>query len=281
MGAGLASSILWLLLAGQMAGCMASDRNAAEWSDYFDQPETRELAMAACQGDAATITRLVESGVSPNVAGREGYTPLHVAVACQSKQGVSSLLEVGADPNMRTNEGENSVWIAAGKESTEILGQLIDHGGDMHVMVDGYETPLIRSLSPSALYPNFRLLLARGVNVNQANSFGRTAATSAIAYGRPELAIELMEAGYDYDLVGLAFLAENRAVSSDGEPYVSMLRRILADRGVAWPLPDLLNDEGRIGYMKANPAYALAHPESWPVGHKLHPGIPGAMTRGE
>lgn len=277
----LVSLTLSLLLAGQVTGCMASDRKAAEWSDYFDQSATRELAMAACQGDAAGIIRLVGSGVSPNAVGREGYTPLLVAVSCQSEQGVTSLLEVGADPNMRTNGGENSVWIAAGKESTEILGQLLDHGGDMHVMVDGSKTPLIRSLSPSTLYPNFRLLLARGVNVNQANSFGRTAATSAIAYGRPELAIDLMEAGYNYDLVGLAFLAENRAVSSDGEPYVSMLRRILADRGVAWPLPDLLNDEGRIGYMKANPAYALAHPESWPVGHKLHPGIPGSTAQGE
>lgn len=264
----------WLIsvaLAAQVVACSAVERVDFDSAAYFSEPSARLLAEAACEGRSEIITQIVSTGTSPNVVGRKGYTPLMAAVSCQSEIGVSELLRSGADPNARNEHGANSVWIAAGMENTDILRSLLQHDGDMDVVAGGDRTPLIRSLSPFVSTANFELLLRSGVDVNQVSEGSGTAAEAAIAYGRIDLAIQLMEAGYNHDLLGLAYDLESRQVSSARLESVNRLQRMLEERGVSWPLPELLDDDGRTNYMTSNPDYASAHPESWPVGHSLHP----------
>lgn len=262
------------LLAVQVTGCYGADVNRVEPSDYFNDPGALALAESACRGSSGDVDNLVKEGQSPNVVGRGGFTPLFVAISCQSEAGVKALLESGADADARADIGVNPVWVAAGWESTEILKMLLEHGGDMHVADKSGETPLIRSLDPFLSKSNFRLLVARGVDVNQASHLGRTAAQHAVAVGSLDLVVELLEVGYSYDLLGLAVSVEGRAVSDNQVQYLRKVRSVLADKGLKKPLPALVNESGRIAYMTANPAYAAEHPESWPIGHRLHPGAP-------
>jgi ankyrin repeat protein len=265
--------LLAALLGLHATACQGSIVNQVDPSDYFQDPGALKLAEAACAGDGEEVASLVNRGQSPNVRGRGGTTPLFVAVSCQSEDGVTALLRAGADANSRLDSGENPVWVAAGWANTAILAALLDHGGDMHVMASRGETPLIRSLDPYLPESNFRLLLERGVDVNQADEDGGTAAFHAVVVGRMDLALELIDAGFRYDPVDLAVSVRNTVVSDNQRPFQEKMKIVLSELGVATPLPELLNAEGRIGYMTANPEYAKAHPESWPIGHPLHPGV--------
>lgn len=256
-----------------LSDCHGSEPSRVTPSDYFSEPGALSLAEAACRGDSEQVRQLVAQGIAPDAIGRGGTTPLFVAVSCQSESGVVALLNAGADPDARLEIGVNPVWVAAGWSNTAILRSLLDAGGDMHVIDKSGQTPLTRSLDPLLAESNFRLLLERGVDINQADHLGGTAARRAMAYGRADLAVALMEAGFSYDLVSLALSAQIMRVSSSQFESVEQLRRLLASKGVVWPLPELLDDDSRIEYMRAHPDYAESHPESWPIGHPSHPDV--------
>ncbi len=63
--------------------------------------ETRELHLAARNGDLETVKRLVESGLPADSPGRFGITALNLAAQGGNTEVVAYLLEKGADPDAR------------------------------------------------------------------------------------------------------------------------------------------------------------------------------------
>jgi ankyrin repeat protein len=62
---------------------------------------TEMLLKASREGDLATVQRLLDSGVNPNLLDERGLSPLYYAVSCKSVDVLQLLLAHHADPNAR------------------------------------------------------------------------------------------------------------------------------------------------------------------------------------
>lgn len=246
--------------------------------EYFSDPQAIALGRAACEGQPDKVAALIADGVPvnapghrpTNAVGRRDFTPLAFAVTCQSEAGVRALIEGGADPNYRHENDFTTVWVAAGWGNTAILRLLLDHGGEVNAADNSGETALMRALalgietSDRNAWANYYLLLDRGADMNQASEIGETVVGLAAALGRFDKVAELLERGYSYDLLSVAWAVENIAVPEDRLPHLARVKVLLQDRGVQWPIPQTLSDASRIEYMQSHSEYAATHPESWP-----------------
>jgi len=265
-------ALLLMAILGQ-TGCGAFPGQRPDASAHFEAAEVAALAQAACDGDAAEVAERVAAGVPVSATGKADITPLGFAATCGSPEGVRALLQAGADPNYRHQGKMTTTWVAAGFDQPEALAALLDAGGDMHAADNRGDTVLMRAFALGGLtlegnaWGNYEMLLARGVNLNQAGDMGYGIADIATAMGRFDKIAELLERGFTYDLLSSAWATENRAVSPDQQPHVERVKVLLKARGVKWPIPVPLNDENRNAYMRAHPEYAEKHPESWPIDH--------------
>lgn len=243
-------------------------------SEYFSEPGAVALGEAACLGQVDKVQALILEAAPVNAVGREGMTPLALAVMCQSEAGVRALLEAGADPNYRHESRYTTVWLAADVDNPAIMRLLLEHGGDPHATSPDGTTVLMRALALGIrnmgrdAWGNYYLLLERDVDINQADKLRRTIVGDAVALGRFDKVAELLERGYTYDLLSVAWSTENIAVTEERIPDVERVKVMLRERGVHWPIPHPLSGTNRIEYMQAHPDYAAKHPESWPDSYR-------------
>lgn len=261
----LGAALLYLLA----SACSAERPNP---ESFFSEPVAVVLAGAACAGEADRVADLVADGASVDTRGAGNVTPLMFAVICKSPAGVKALLEAGANPNYRNRHGMTATWIAAGHANSEVLRSLLDAGGDMYAENDSCTDVLGRALilgienHTSRRWDNYQLLLDRGIDVNHRDSCGGTIVQVASALGNFNKIAELLDRGYAYDLLSVAWSTEYIAVSEDRYADVERVKAMLRERGVRWPIPRVLDDAHRIAYMEVHPDYATRHPESWPDG---------------
>ncbi len=208
-------------------------------NESFSDPVVRDLAQAACAGDAGGVAAALKKGASANAPGPWNDTPLTWAVSCGNLGGVEILLTAGANPSFKAPEkaltqqdaeklgiwppeprpiyGFSAVYVAAGMDNTDILSVLLHKGGDPN----SYEgdaadrSALQRALSLGVhqrKWANYDLLLSAGANIEQANSVGATIADWAVALGAMDKVEELLHRGYKYDLSRLLRSVEIRMV---------------------------------------------------------------------
>lgn len=106
-------------------------------AEVFADPQTQQLAEAACAGDAARVRQLLASGVAVDGAGQAGVTPLIWTLTCRGIEfndmranravsrgrmpppepvdpaylaAMAALLEAGADPNARVNGNYGPIY---------------------------------------------------------------------------------------------------------------------------------------------------------------------------
>jgi ankyrin repeat protein len=136
------------------------------------------VAEAAMTGDSATVRKLVQQGVSVNIAQGDGmtalhwaaskgnaemaslllraranvnavtrigaYTPLHVASEVGSAPVVQALLKAGADPKAATTTGVTPLHLAAMAGSVGAITALVDAGADVNAKEPQWgQTPLM------------------------------------------------------------------------------------------------------------------------------------------
>lgn len=105
-------------------------------------PNADDLCRAAGRGNAAALAVLLGRGAADagdaemmvarvNLAGRDGYSALHVAVRAGASHAAALLLNAGADPALRasTRYGETPVILAAAGGHDDILRRLLRLGG--------------------------------------------------------------------------------------------------------------------------------------------------------
>jgi ankyrin repeat protein len=88
----------------------------------------RELHRAIKRGDVIALTHALDSGVSPDLPNRFGWTPLMLA-ALTGNTSVGELLIVrGAALDKKTKSGENALSLAAHKGHTPFIRLLLSKG---------------------------------------------------------------------------------------------------------------------------------------------------------
>jgi hypothetical protein len=129
--------------------------------------------------------------------------------------------------------------LAAGGNSPKRLEFLLRHGGDPNLLGPQNE-PL---LSMAVLHQRDRhidILLQHGADINGHNAISKsTAADTAVAMARFDLAIRLLEQGLNYNLAGLVRSIEVRAISPDSpqQKWRKQLISMLEERGYQVQLP--------------------------------------------
>ena len=195
-----------------------ADLNAA--NDYGVTP----LSLACFNRSATMVTKLLRAGADPNAAPLTGETPLMTGARTGNIEVVSSLLAHGADVNAKEpRRGQTPLMWAISFGHPDIAQVLIEQGADVRARtkrldVEGFTPMVIEGfaadveITPQGGYTpllfaarvndlaSARLLLAQGVDVNEAAKEDGSPLVIASAGGYEELALFLLEKDADPNL---------------------------------------------------------------------------------
>lgn len=167
------------------SGTASSDRLSTK---FFTDSHTIRLTDAALKGDSAGIAAALASGADPNARGRDGITPLHVALLNFSLTGFQALLDAGADPNIPAANGDSPMAIAALFPDSSYLGAALRHGGKPDALDARKRTPLMLAAATGRL-KNVRLLIDARADPNARDWRGNTPLIYAFQATKPSLEI--------------------------------------------------------------------------------------------
>ena len=120
------------------AAMSASDYDRADgllaWGGRRERPfdELTRLDLAIVRRDPELVQKWLESGVDPNVADKDGWTPLHVAARTGDAEITRILLQAGADVNVANKMGRFALRIATDGGHIETVRVLLDFGADVN-----------------------------------------------------------------------------------------------------------------------------------------------------
>jgi uncharacterized protein len=189
-----------LLLAFVLGGCDAPSPTAAtppRHSMYsldrvFKDPKAQALALAAEQGNAPEVQRLMkQEHVNPDAifADDDSGMPLVAwPIFTLNPAGLKAMLDNGANPNARNPEQRTEsykdgsggtfynynnamVW-AAKQEDPIYLKLLLDHGGDPNTRNSNDESLLFQAYIWHRQWRNVQLLVERGARINDLTQSG-------------------------------------------------------------------------------------------------------------
>jgi type II secretory pathway predicted ATPase ExeA len=131
------------------------------------------LIAGARDGQIADLTRLLDSGVSPNVRDASGFTPLMLAVVHGHVPAVRALLDGAAQINARNRGGITPIMLAVINERPQVLKLLLERGADVNAQSGAGWTALTFAAwkgDPDLV----RVLLSHGANPNAVDRQGWT-----------------------------------------------------------------------------------------------------------
>lgn len=233
------SFIIILMLVLVASGCSKTRFGGMTINDAFEDPAVVRLVEAALDGQEQEIKSLVKKGADVNYVGKEGVTPLFWVMMKRSKTGMKRLLMAGADPNYKAIDSRqySAVNYAAGGDDSQFLEILLEYGGDPNsIKGDRGDSSLQVAIYQNRV-ENVKLLMKYGADINLPGSLRSTAAETAVKLNRFDLAVYLLEQGYNHDLQRLARLTEISLVDPDSEAQKWKLKllEMLKQRGVKFP----------------------------------------------
>jgi ankyrin repeat protein len=155
----------------------------------------RQLEAAIMTGSLDDVRKAIADGVSINLSGKQGITPLILAISRDNVYILSALLKAGADFNARLDCGTPAIWFAATREVPGSLRMLLEAGADPNAIDEGrHQSPLFGALRSHNL-ENVRLLIGARANIDYQNFNGFTAPMIAVGLGEFEIACYLVESG--------------------------------------------------------------------------------------
>ncbi len=161
--------------------------NAPHTSHQTSSPSTTNSLNRAVAGcDVELVSRLLSTGVDPNVETVKGVTSLHVAVEKNCIEVVRILLAYGARVNARDTESWSPLDLAADMNRMEIAQLLISKGAEYDIFVAVALQK--REMIAKMLEREPDLLAARG-------RYGRTPLHEAAALGLNEIGELLLDRG--------------------------------------------------------------------------------------
>jgi len=156
----------------------------------------QSLLQAIQRGDTAVVSRLIESGISPNIRDEEGVPALMLATLFADAACVELLLESGADPNQADNVGAMPLmWAMPDVRKARLL---IEHGADVNAKSSNLgRTPLLIAAGYPGTVNLLELLLAHGADLHARDGADFTALAMAMQSADVEVLRFLVDRGLD------------------------------------------------------------------------------------
>src|SRR6185503_6238971 len=133
------------------------------------------LYLAAVNGNAPIMERLLKAGADPNGIAEEGQTMLMTAALSGKPDAVRMLLTRGAKVDTKEPyRGQTALMWAAAEGNTAAIDVLLEAGADVTLKSNGGFTPLLFAVR-NAHIDTAVALLKRGANVNDAAPDGSSA----------------------------------------------------------------------------------------------------------
>ncbi len=152
-----------------------------------NRPSTT-LELAIQDYDAKKVMKLIRQGADVNELGREGLTPLMMAISTGQFALVKMLIEDGADPNTLSEDGSSALSMAIVADGDKIVQYLLAHGAEVNLANYNEETPLMEALyceNPS--HKIISILLDAGASVLRKSIMGDSPLSLVERSGNPGL----------------------------------------------------------------------------------------------
>ena len=149
------------------------------------------LWFASRNGQVEVVKYLLEQKANPEIAGVEGFKPLHNV---SNPQITKLLLEAGANPNVKSNAYISPLLLSLGEDSLETLTLLLQHKADPDIEDKAGSTPLFQAAT-LGLVEGAKLLIKAGANVNKTNMVEETPLFMAVRLGNIEFVKLLKKSG--------------------------------------------------------------------------------------
>jgi uncharacterized protein len=158
------------------------------------------LYLAALNGNAAIMERLLNAGADANSTAHEGQTMLMTAAMAGKADAVRLLLTRGAKVDEKEPyKGQTALMWAAADGNTAAVDVLLEAGADLKLKSTGGFTPLLFAVR-NAHIDTVETLLKHGANVNDVAPDGSTALGMAAMNAYFELASVLLDRGANPNL---------------------------------------------------------------------------------
>ncbi|KAK3715681.1 hypothetical protein LTR37_006906 [Vermiconidia calcicola] len=175
------------------------------------------IETAIAHNDRDCLSILLEHKVDPNARSPAGHTPLSTAIQTDRHEMMDILLAYGADPAVRGQEWPISMAV----KNPVILAKLLPHIQRSRIIKGALEMAVV-----SGQLESVKLLLAKGVNVEEKNGGVFSPLTTSIREDRKDIFMYLIdEAGADPNMPGehLPIIKAIRRHREDDLSYIEHL----------------------------------------------------------
>ncbi|MFS8394970.1 ankyrin repeat domain-containing protein [Xanthomonas campestris pv. raphani] len=191
-----------------ITGCSPAAQSRYAPERNFTDPKALALALAAEQGDAEEVRRLMKvEGVNPDrIFSKDGYPLLFWPIFTHNPTGLKAMLDNGADPNVALpyqtldrgvrNNPNAMVW-AAEQDDPIYLKMLLDHGGDPNTRNANNESLLFHAFIKQNKWDNIKLLVERGADINAVAGMGNSITAAYAIRGGFDFVYWLLQHGAD------------------------------------------------------------------------------------
>ena len=153
---------------------------------------------ASKYGHSKTVTALIKSNASPNIASKGGVTPLILAAAKNKMAVVRVLVEAGADITIRGDENKNAAEWAKGKGHSAVAKYLANEAPRIveKMQTDELGKKLLEA-SKKGKTAEVKRLISKGANLDWQDKNGWAPLHYASHYGKAKTVVLLVSKGAD------------------------------------------------------------------------------------
>jgi ankyrin repeat protein len=183
------------------------------------------LYSAIRANDLRLIKTLLDEGISANVEGPDGITPLMVAAETGSLDAMKMLIDRHADVNAKNINGSTALmWSVTDPKKVRLL---LDHGADVDVAARSGRTALIVASFANPSAEVVRMLLAKGANVAVMDQ-RKVTPLNAATFGNDTATVRLLlDASADVNTAD-TFIGLTPLINASGNRNLEAVKLLLA-----------------------------------------------------